>query len=115
MRNCSPNVFAECGGASPVSGVKPRVRGGETTASAFVRLILRGQPQRVLEEARRGEWRAATARVVTSRLEAKRDGLVGNKRDEREMVRALLDVGNDVDQTPLPTCAVSGGDLRVHD
>ena len=46
----------------------------------------------MLEEARRGEWRAATARVVTSRLEPKRDGLVGNKRDEREVVRALLDV-----------------------
>src|SRR6266550_394766 len=115
VTNRSPDVLAECGGASSVSVLEPCIRGGDATAGAFVRLILRGQPQRVLEEACRGEWRAATARVITSRLEPKRDRLVGNKRDEREVVRALLDVRNDVDQTPLPTSAVGGGHLRVHD
>src|SRR5437762_11917963 len=55
--NRSPDVLAECGGASSVSAVKPRIRGGEATASALVRLIRRGQPQRVLEEARSEERR----------------------------------------------------------
>jgi len=67
----------------------------------------------VLEEARRGEWRAATARVIASRLEPKRDGLVGNKRDECGLVRASSRPKR-VDQTPLQR-ARSRRHLRVHD
>ena len=77
--NRSPDVLAECGGASSVSVLEPCIRGRDAPAGAFVRLILRGQPYRMLEEARRREWCAATTRVLTSRLESRRDGAVGNR------------------------------------
>ena len=52
---------------------------GQSAYQTFVRLIVRGQPYRMLEEACRREWRAATTRVLTSRLEPRRDGVVGNR------------------------------------
>jgi len=91
---------------------QPRIRGGEATASAVVRC----PPGSTAARARggpRGEWRAATARVIAA--DSSRNATARrNKRDEsrwcappRRPKRCRPDA--------VATCAVGGGHLRVHD
>src|SRR5207247_3920668 len=61
--NRSPDVLAECGGASSVSVLEPCIRGGDAPAGAFVRLTQRGPPYRMREEARLLGGGPATTRL----------------------------------------------------